>query len=178
MMRFFFLVTSMRGSSGHSRWTLYRLLKYCSTETFFSSSPVCLFVKLNLWVRAVSWSTLSILKVLLRIATQSGQYLANHEVEQIKYGLTIACIAKPDTNVVIVQFSECCHVDRFTKRPARSCFDTLEHILHHVIARCTGDLKSELSDAGCAPESAVGHVYVDNEVPPLHIELGPEVRAH
>ena len=168
----FLLVTSTRGRFGQSRWTLYRLLKYSATETFFSVSPVCLFVKSNVWVRAVSWSTLCILKVLLRIATQSRQCLVNNEVEQIKCGLTIACIAKPDTNVVLVQFSECCHIDRFTKRPVRFILDTLEHILHQVVVRCTGDLKSELSDARCAPESAVGHVYVDNEAPPLHIELG------
>lgn len=103
------------------------------------------------------------------IATQNGQCVVTHEVEQVKCGLTIACIAEPDTNVVLVEFSECSHVDRLTPVRIRAVSDTLQHILHHVIVRGTGDLKSQLSDARCAPESAVGHVYVDNETPPLHI---------
>ncbi len=55
------------------------------------------------------------------------------------------------------------------QRPIRSVSDIPELIFHHVIVCCTGDLISELSDARCAPECAVGHVYVDNETPSLHI---------
>lgn len=98
-----------------------------------------------------------------------GQCLVTQEVQQINCGLTIACITKIDFDVVLIQFSEGGHMNRFMQRRIIVFSDILEQMFHVFDVAGTGDLMSENRDGRCAPECAIGHVYVDNETPSLHI---------
>lgn len=117
----------------------------------------------------MSGSILCILKILLRISIQKGQCLVTQEVEQINCGLTIACIRKIDFDVVLIQSSEGGHMNRFMQRRIIVFSDILEQMEHVIEVAATGDLMSENSENRCAPECAIGHVYVDNETPSLNI---------
>lgn len=93
---------------------------------------------------------------------------SHSRVEQINCGLTIACITKLDLDVVLIQFSEGGHLNRFMQRRIIA-FDIPEQTFHVIEVVATGDLISEMSEAHCAPECAIRHVYVDNETLSLHI---------